>query len=148
MTPPPQAAAPSEPSSPRLFGQRDYVLPDEVHTNLPRQRYDGEPGGWHRARGLLIELCRELGATPQALYHQPLETPEGNPDGVVVTAIVKHSGRFTTVVWRQQEHQPGRRQRQPSWQLTVNGLTPPHGTGHVSPAPPWLARLATTACDH
>jgi hypothetical protein len=132
-----------------MFGQRDYVLPAEVHTNLPRQGYDGEPGGWNRARGLLMELAWALGATPEALYHRPLETPEGNPDGVVVTAIVKDSRHsITTVVFRRQEHQPGNRQRRPWWQLTVNGTTPPQGTGHVSPAPPWLARIATTAADH
>lgn len=149
MTIPPQSPSASVPFAPRMFGQRDYVLPAEVHTNLPRQGYDGEPAGWHRARGLLIELGHALQAAPLVLLHRPLETPEGNPDGVVITAIVTDSrGRHTTVVLRQQEHPTGRRERRPSWQLTINGVTPRLGTGRVLPAPPWLARLATTALDH
>lgn len=147
MTPQPQAAEP-ESSAPRMFGQRDYVLPAEVHTNLPHQGYDGEPGGWHRARGLLMELSWALDATPEALIYRPLETPEGNPDGVVVTAIVQDNrGQHTTVVLREQEHPQGSRKRLPSWQLTVNGKTPGLGSGRRVPAPPWLARLVTTAID-
>lgn len=139
---------PTEPAAaPRMFGQRTYVLPDEVHTNLPRQGYDAEPPGWNRARGLLVELCRELAATPIALYHRPLETPTGNPNGVVVTAIVRDShNQIVTVVWRRQHH-PRRRWHQQGWQLTVNGVTPPRGHGLVPAAPPWLARIARSVID-
>lgn len=28
---------------PRMFGQRDYLLPNTVHSNIPRQHGDGEP---------------------------------------------------------------------------------------------------------
>jgi hypothetical protein len=121
-----------------MFGQPDYVLPDDVHTNLPRQGYHGEPAGWRRARGLLIELARAVQASPVALYLCPLETSDGDPDGVAVTAIVRDAHRLiTTVVWRHMID-PQR------WQLSINGSTPPDCSGRVAPSPPWLARLAAT----
>lgn len=47
-------------SRPRVFGQRDYTLPDSVRTNIPRQHYDGAPRLWAYARGLLIGLKGEF----------------------------------------------------------------------------------------
>jgi hypothetical protein len=67
---------------------------------------------------------------------------------VVVTAIVRdRQGEIVTVVWRRQLH-PLRRGQRRGWQLTVNGITPPHGHGTVPPAPPWLARIACRVIEH
>jgi hypothetical protein len=133
---------------PRMFGQRSYVLPDDVHTNLPhRPSDDAEPGEWHRARGLLIELCRQLDATPVALYLRSLRTPIGNPDGVVVTAIARDQhDQIHTVVWRHQLHPQGPA-LQPEGHLTVDGMDPPYSTGKVPPTAPWMARLAVSILD-
>ena len=135
----------AEQPPPRMFGQRSYLLPDDVHTNLPHSpSHDTEPGEWHRARGLLIELCWQLDATPVALYLRSLRTPTGNPDGVVVTAIARDQhDQIHTVVWRHQLHPCGPA-LQPEGQLTVNGMTPPRSTGKLPPTAPWLARLATS----
>lgn len=137
------SAQPTPLSQPPLFGQDRYVLPDGVHTNLPRHGYDGEPGSWERARGLLLELGRQLSATPVALYHQPQYARGGNPAGLVVTAIVRRGdGQITTVIVRLHEG-PVDGTYQRSWQVIVDGVT--HPGGRVLASPPLLAQFVAQA---
>lgn len=127
-------------SLPRMFGQRDYLLPDTVHTNIPRQHYEGAPGMWAYARGLLVETCRVLPATPVGLFYRVCTDSVGNTAAVVVTAIARDDNNdIVTVIWRQ-EH--GMAEAGPiGWQLTIDGAVPHNGSGRVRPSPPILATI-------
>ena len=136
---------------PRMFGQRDYTLPDTVRTNIPRQHYDGAPGLWAYARGLLIETCYALPWTPLALFVGVETDDADNTTAVVVTIIAKdettgHNNDIVTVVWRQ-DRDPGD-QGHGVWQLTVNGAVRRHpGSTHVRPSPPILAGIIRDAIN-
>jgi hypothetical protein len=43
---------------------RSYALPDSVDSNLPHRGNVDGPGAWAVARGVLVELCRALDASP------------------------------------------------------------------------------------
>ena len=136
---------------PRMFGQRDYVLPDSVRTNISRQHYDGAPGLWTYARGLLIETCYALPWTPLALFVSVETDNDDNTTAVVLTLIAKDENTddnndIVTVVWRQ-DHGAGS-QDHDVWQLTINGAVRRRpGSTHVRPSPPILAAIIRDAIN-
>jgi hypothetical protein len=131
----------AETALPRMFGQRDYRLPDSVQTNISRQHYDGAPGMWDYARGLLIETCLVLPWTPLTLFLGVEPFNDEETSAVVVTIVAQDENRdIVTVVWRQ-DHGVGA-QGQDVWQLTINGAVHHHrGSTHVRPSPPILASI-------
>jgi hypothetical protein len=89
-----------------MFGQRDYTLPHTVQTNIPPQRYEGEPGMWAYARGLLIETCYALPWTPLSLFVGVEPLNDNNTSALVLTIVAKDENKdsdrdIVTVVWRQ-----------------------------------------------
>ena len=92
---------------PRKFGQRDYILPDTVQSNIYPQHYDGAPGLWAYARALLIETCDALAWTPLSLFvGVEFDNDTDDTTAVVLTIVARdeHQDRtkdVVTVVWRQ-----------------------------------------------
>jgi hypothetical protein len=136
---------------PRMFGQRAYTLPDSVRTNIPRQHYDGAPGLWAYARGLLIETCYAMPWTPLALFVGVEPDNDDSTTAVVLTIIAKdestvYNNNIVTVVWRQDHDLGGRGNG--AWQLTINGAVRRHpGSTHVRPSPPILAGIIRDAVN-
>jgi hypothetical protein len=131
MTTDSQATATAQP---RLFGQPRYVLPDTVHTNISRQHYDGAPGLWAYARGLLVETSHAPSWTPVALYVRVCTDSSDNTTAVVLTLIARdENNQIVTVVWRQ-EHGTGDRTSN-GWQFTIDGVVPHQSTGRLRPSP-------------
>lgn len=137
---------------PRMFGQRDYILPDTVQSNIYPQHYDGAPGLWAYARALLIETCDALAWTPLSLFvGVEFDTDTDDTTAVVLTIVARdeHQDRtkdVVTVVWRQ-DYGTGAQGRD-VWQLTINGAVRHHpGSTHVRPSPPILATIIRDAVN-
>ncbi|UJW32534.1 hypothetical protein L3Q67_01725 [Saccharothrix sp. AJ9571] len=125
---------------------RSYLLPDTVDSNIPRRGGLGEPGAWNVARGLLVELCRALAATPISLRYQELETRRSRaPIGIRVTAAALRDHRRVTAIYRR-ENAPYST-RGDYWLLTVNGLLDPDGEGVHPPSLPRIATIARRTLD-
>lgn len=119
---------------------RCYVLYDDVDCNIPRWGSVGEYGAWDHARGVLVELCRALPATPVRLHLRELDTPTRAPVGWEITAVARdHTGAPVTVVSRRETWPYSL--RGDFWQVHINGVVPGEGTAIHPPSLPWLARL-------
>ncbi len=121
---------------------RSYLLPDTVVSNIPRRGNLGEFGAWNAARGVLVELCRALDATPISLRYQDLVVPRTrHPIGMRVTAHARRrTGRDVILVYRRESAPYGR--RGDYWSVAINGLIPGEGSGAQPPSLPWLGHLA------
>lgn len=119
---------------------RCYVLFDEVACNIPRWGAVGEYGAWDHARGLLVELCRFLSATPVSLHYREVNNPNtGQPCGIEVTAVADRSGRRVEVVSRGESAPYG--QWGDYWRLSVNGHTSEDWCARYPPSLPFIANL-------
>lgn len=131
-------------AQPRMFGQRVYVLPDTVQSDIPRRAVAGEYGRWTYARAVLVEICDALQYTPVALYDRLCTDSIGNPAAVVITVIARdENDEIVTVVWRQDRGLNGHGPN--GWELTINGAVPDGGTGRLRPSPPMLADIIRRA---
>lgn len=119
---------------------RCYVLFDEVACNIPRWGAVGECGAWNHARGLLVELCRFLDATPVSLDYQELSNPQtGEPCGREITAVVDRGGRRVEVVSHRESDLYD--QRGDYWRLSVNSKTREDWCARHPPSLPFIANF-------
>ncbi|WIV52866.1 hypothetical protein [Amycolatopsis nalaikhensis] len=121
---------------------RSYALPESVACNIPhRGSLDGY-GAWNVARGVLVELCRALPATPVSLlYDEPVQRRNRMRVAIRITAHARRcDGQDVRVIYRSE-----RTDAEPwteFWSIAVNGLIPASGHDGVRPSPPWIAHIA------
>jgi hypothetical protein len=121
------------------------VLPESVTCNIPhRGSLDGY-GSWNLARGILVELCRALPATPVALlYDEPVQRRDRMRVAIRITAHARRAdGQDVRVIYPSQ-----RRDTEPwteFWSIAVNGFIPAAGHDVRRPSPPWIARQTLLA---
>ncbi|MEA5367239.1 hypothetical protein VA596_47465 [Amycolatopsis sp., V23-08] len=121
---------------------RSYVLPQLVACNIPRSGSLDDLGAWNIARGVLVELCRELPATPVSLlYDEPVQHRDRTRVAIRVTARARRrDGQDVTVIYRSE-----RTDTDPCpdfWSVAVNGFIPASGRDVRRPSPPWIAHTA------
>jgi hypothetical protein len=121
---------------------RSYVLPKSVACNIPlRGSLDGY-GSWNVARGVLVELCRALPATPiSLLYDEPVQRRDRTRIAHRTTAHARRpDGQDVIVIYRSER---GDAEPWPEfWSVAVNGFIPASGHQVVRPSPPWIAHTA------
>ncbi|MBE8524213.1 hypothetical protein ILP97_43200 [Amycolatopsis sp. H6(2020)] len=121
---------------------RSYVLPESVACNIPhRGSLDGY-GAWNTARGVLVELCRALPATPVSLlYDEPVQRRDRMRVAIRITARARRvDGQDVIVIYRSE-----RTDTEPwpeFWSVAVNGFIPASGRDVRRPSPPWIAHTA------
>ena len=121
---------------------RSYVLPQSVACNIPHRGSLGGYGAWNLARGISIELCRALPATPVSLlYDEPVQHRDRTRIAIRITARARRSdGRDVIIIYRGER---GVREPWPEfWSVAVNGIIPAIGHDVVRPSPPWIAHTA------
>jgi hypothetical protein len=121
---------------------RSYVLPESVACNIPRRGNLDDLGAWNVARGVLVELCRALPATPVSLlYDEPVQRRDWTRIAIRVTARARRrDGRDVIVIYRSE-----RTDAAPwpdFWSVAVNGFIPASGRDVRRPSPPWIAHTA------
>ncbi|MET8997196.1 hypothetical protein [Amycolatopsis sp. NPDC004169] len=121
---------------------RSYLLPESVTCNIPhRGSLDGY-GAWNLARGVLVELCRALPATPVSLlYDEPVQRRNHMRVAIRITAHARRAdGHDVRVIYRSE-----RTDTEPwpdFWSIAVNGFIPASGHDVRRPSPPWIAHTA------
>ncbi|WP_328442831.1 hypothetical protein [Amycolatopsis sp. NBC_00438] len=121
---------------------RSYVLPESVACNIPHRGSLNDYGAWNDARGVLVELCRALPATPiSLLYDEPVQRRNRMRIAIRITAHARRGdGQDVRVIYRSE-----RTDTAPwpdFWSVAVNGLIPASGRGVRRPSPPWIAHTA------
>jgi len=121
---------------------RSYVLPESVTCNIPhRGSLDGY-GSWNVARGVLVELCRALPATPVSLlYEEPAQRRHRMRVAIRITAHARRAdGQDVRVIYRSErtDAEPWPEFRS----VAVNGFIPASGREVRRPSPPWIAHTA------
>ncbi|WIV60650.1 hypothetical protein [Amycolatopsis nalaikhensis] len=121
---------------------RSYVLPESVACNIPRHGSLDDLGAWNVARGVLVELCRALPATPVSLlYDEPVQRRDRTRTAIRVTARARRrDGRDVIVIYRS-EHTDAAPWPD-FWSVAVNGFIPASGRDVRRPSPPWIAHTA------
>jgi hypothetical protein len=121
---------------------RSYLLPESVTCNIPHCGRLGDYGAWNVARGILVELCRALPATPiSLLYDEPLQRRDPTRITKRITAHARRAdGQDVRVIYRSER---GDTEPWPEfWSIAVNGFIPASGRDVVRPSPPWIAHTA------
>lgn len=121
---------------------RSYLLPKSVACNIPhRGSLDGY-GAWNVARGILVELCRALPATPVSLlYDEPVQRRDHTRIALRITAHARRTDGLDVIVIYRNEH--GDAEPWPEfWSIAVNGFIPATGHDVRRPSPPWIAHTA------
>ncbi|WP_372667957.1 hypothetical protein [Amycolatopsis kentuckyensis] len=121
---------------------RSYLLPESVTCNIPRRGGVGGYGAHDVARGVLVELCRALPATPVSLlYDEPVQRRDWTRTAIRITAHARCTdGRDVRVIYRSE-----RTDTEPwaeFWSIAVNGFIPATGHDVARPSPPWIAHTA------
>ncbi|WP_103337704.1 hypothetical protein [Amycolatopsis sp. CA-126428] len=121
---------------------RSYVLPESVVCNIPRRGSLGSYGAWNVARGVLVELCLALPATPVSLlYDEPAQRRNCMRVAIRITAHARRAdGQDVRVIYRSE-----RTDAEPwpeFWSVAVNGFIPASGRDVRRPSPPWIAHIA------
>ncbi|WP_103349737.1 hypothetical protein [Amycolatopsis sp. CA-128772] len=121
---------------------RSYVLPESVACNILRRGSLDDLGAWNVARGVLVELCRALTATPVSLlYDEPVQRRDGARVAIRVTARARcRDGRDVIVIYRSERTDTG--PCPDFWSVAVNGFIPASGRDVRRPSPPWIAHTA------
>jgi hypothetical protein len=99
-------------------------------------------GAWNVARGVLIELCRALPATPiSLLYDEPVQRRDRTRIAKRITAHARRvDGQVVIVIYRSE-----RGDAEPwteFWSIAVKGFIPTTGRDVVRPSPSWIAHTA------
>lgn len=121
---------------------RSYVLPESVACNIPHRGSLEGYGAWNIARGVLVELCRVLPATPiSLLYDEPVQRRDRMRVAIRVTAHARRAdGQDVRVIYRSER---GTAEPWPEfWSVSVNGFIPASGHDIRRPSPPWIAHTA------
>jgi hypothetical protein len=121
---------------------RSYVLPESVACNIPHRGSLLDYGAWNLARGVLVELCRALSATPiSLLYDEPVQRRNRMRVAIRITAHAwRADGQDVRVIYRSE-----RTDTEPwpeFWSVAVNGFIPASGRDVRRPSPPWIAYTA------
>ncbi len=121
---------------------RSYVLPESVTCNIPLCGSLEGYGAWNLARGILVELCRALPATPiSLLYDEPVRRRDLTRIAKRITARARRAdGQDVIVIYRSE-----RCDTEPwpeFWSIAVNGFIPATGCDVARPSPPWIAHTA------
>ncbi|MEV4049551.1 hypothetical protein AB0J55_00025 [Amycolatopsis sp. NPDC049688] len=121
---------------------RSYVLPESVACNIPRRGSLDGYGAWNLARGVLVELCHALPATPVSLlYDEPVQRRDWMRIAIRITAHARRAdGQDVRVIYRSE-----RTDAEPwpeFWSVAVNGFIPAFGRNVRRPSPPWIAHIA------
>ncbi|WP_410598008.1 hypothetical protein [Amycolatopsis sp. lyj-23] len=121
---------------------RSYVLPESVVCNIPHRGSLLDYGAWNVARGVLVELCRALPATPVSLlYDEPVQRRNRMRVAIRITAHARRAdGQDVRVIYRSE-----RTDAEPwpeFWSVAVNGFIPAAGRDVRRPSPPWIAHIA------
>lgn len=140
---------PAPPSVDLSEHRRSYLLPDTVHSTIPRRPQPAEIGAHWVARGLLVETAAALHATPHRLTYREERLASGGHDDVVsITALLTLPGGglpTPTVVALRYGHLAS--YGGDFWQLTVDGAVPAGGAGVHLPSPAALARIVRSHHD-
>ncbi|MEV6644321.1 hypothetical protein [Amycolatopsis sp. NPDC051371] len=121
---------------------RSYLLPESVTCNIPHRGSIDGYGAWNTARGVLVELCRTLPATPVSLlYDEPVQRRDRTRVAIRITARARRTdGQDVIVIYRSER---GHATPRPEfWSIAVNGFIPASGHGARRPSPPWIAHTA------
>lgn len=121
---------------------RSYMLPDSVACNIPRGGSLNDLGAWNIARGVLVELCRALPATPVSLlYDEPVQRRNRMRVAIRITARARRrDGQDVIVIYRSERTDTA---PWPAfWSVAVNGFIPATGHDVARPSPPWIAHTA------
>jgi hypothetical protein len=121
---------------------RSYVLPESVACNIPHRGSLLDYGAWNVARGVLVELCRALPASPiSLLYDEPVQRRNRMRIAIRITAHARRGdGQDVRVIYRSE-----RTDTAPwleFWSVAVNGIIPAIGHDTRRPSPPWIAHTA------
>ncbi|WP_410598029.1 hypothetical protein [Amycolatopsis sp. lyj-23] len=121
---------------------RSYLLPESVACNIPHRSSLLDYGAWNVARGVLVELCRVLPATPVSLlYDEPVQRRNRMRVAIRITAHARRAdGQDVRVIYRSE-----RTDAEPwpeFWSVAVNGVIPAAGRDGRRPSPPWIAHIA------
>ncbi len=121
---------------------RSYLLPESVTCNIPRRRSLDGYGAHNVARGVLVELCRALPATPVSLlYDEPVQRRDWTRTAIRITAHARCAdGRDVRVIYRSERNDT--EPRAEFWSIAVNGFIPATGHDVVRPSPPWIGHTA------
>ncbi len=121
---------------------RSYLLPQSVTCNIPHRGSLEGYGAWNLARGILVELCRALPATPVSLlYDEPAQRRDHTRIPKRITARARRAdGQDVIVIYRSER---GDAEPWPQfWSIAVNGFIPATGRDVRRPSPPWIAHIA------
>ncbi|WP_284740266.1 hypothetical protein [Amycolatopsis sp. RTGN1] len=118
------------------------MLPESVACNISRRGGLDDYGAWNVARGVLVELCRALPATPVSLlYDETVQRRDRMRVAIRITAHARRTdGQDVIVIYRSE-----RSDIEPwpeFWSVVVNGFVPASGHDVRRPSPPWIAHTA------
>lgn len=115
---------------------RSYVLPADVHSNIPLRGAVGMLGAHNAARGLLVETCRNTGAHPTGLHYEETVLGGGAIIVVDVTAITHLSSGEPLTVHTRNWHRRHDDARDGDWSISVDGVARPDEDRKRPPSPP------------